>query len=244
MSRSIGRSICTKRGCEKPQSRFGLCAKHDYQINKAYHRTRAKKNYPRYRKKIILRALERYNEKKVDILKAQRDKRKANPKVARKKANAYYAKNKVHLAAEEKKRYHKNSEKKCAQSKEYYKKNKKKRLRQIKKYRKANPDVQRRSWEKRYARESYAFEVTSDAYRYMIMSWKGILMKRDEKKCVYCGAKGKKAKLEAHHIIYKRTEIKLALKENNGCILCRKCHVELHQLNPIPYRKRVKKITE
>ena len=65
-------------------------------------------------------------------------------------------------------------------------------------------------------------------------------MKRDEKKCVYCGAKGKKSKLEAHHIIYKRTQVKLALKENNGCILCRNCHKELHRLNPIKYGRRKK----
>jgi len=239
----LGRSICTKRGCKKFQSRFGLCAKHDYVKNKKYHQTRAKKNYPKYKKKILIREKKRYYEKRDEILKSQRDKRAADPKTARKKDNEYYQKNKIHLAAEEKKRYYKERELRCEKSRKKWSTKdefRKKRTKQIKKYNELNPEVQRRAWEKRYANESYAFEVTSDAYRYMIMAWKGVIMKRDEKKCVYCGAKGKKSKLEAHHIIYKRTQIKLALNENNGCILCRNCHKELHRLNPIKYGRRKK----
>ena len=239
----MGRSICTKRGCKTPQHRFGLCAKHDYAKNKEWYRARQKKMYPKYKKKILIREKKRYDEKRDDILKRQRDKRKSNPGAARKYDNAYYQKNKIHLANEEKKRYYKDREVRCKKEREKWSTNdkfRKKRSKQIKKYNELNPEVQRRSAEKRYARESYAFEVTSDVYRYMIMAWKGVIMKRDEKKCVYCGAKGKKAKLEAHHIIYKRTQVKLALKENNGCILCRNCHKELHRLNPIKYGRRSK----
>ncbi len=239
----MSRSICTKRGCKTPQHRFGLCAKHDYAKNKEWHRARQKKMYPKYKKKILIREKKRYDEKRDDILKRQRDKRKSNPRAARKYDNAYYQKNKIHLANEEKKRYYKDREVRCKKEREKWSTNdkfRKKRSKQIKKYNELNPEVQRRSAEKRYARESYAFEVTSDVYRYMIMAWKGVIMKRDEKKCVYCGAKGKKSKLEAHHIIYKRTQVKLALKENNGCILCRNCHKELHRLNPIKYGRRKK----
>lgn len=236
----MSRSICTKRGCKKNVHRFGLCSKHDYWKNKKFHTERAKKNYPKYKEGIIARATKRYADNKETILQGHKDKRKAHPRLAKKKANEYYAKNKKHLAAEELKRYYKNREKKCAKSKEAYNKNRKKRMRQIKKYRNAHPEVQRRSMQKRYAKESYQFEVTSDVYRYMIMAWKAILLKRDEKKCVYCGANGKKSKLEAHHIIYKYTELKLALIENNGCILCKKCHVELHRLNPIKHKRRTK----
>lgn len=234
----MSRAICTKRGCKKPQHRFGLCTKHDYVKNKDWHRTQQKKAYPRYKKKILERAAKRYEIKRTEILKASKDKRAANPKKAQRKANQYYAKNKVHLAAEERKRYYKNREERCKKTAIAYQKNKVKRTRQIKRYNQRHPEIKRRSLEKRYAKESYAFEVTSDAYRYMIMAWKGVLLKRDNRCCVYCGAKGKRAKLEAHHIIYKRTQIKLALKENNGCILCKNCHKELHRLNPIKYGPR------
>jgi 5-methylcytosine-specific restriction endonuclease McrA len=236
----LSRSICTKSGCIKPQQRFGLCSKHDYVKNKKYHRERQKEYYPKYKKKILIREKKRYEEKKDEILQKQRDKRAANPKAMRKKDNEYYQKNKVHLAAEENKRYYKERELRCKRTRKRYEKNKVKRKKQIKKYNLAHPEVKRRSCERRYAKESYAFEVTSDAYRYMIMAWKGVLMKRDEYCCVYCGAKGKRAKLEAHHIIYKKTQIKLALKENNGCILCRKCHHSVHKLNPIKYGRRKK----
>tara|TARA_B110000467_G_scaffold38783_1_gene35385 strand:+ start:492 stop:1208 length:717 start_codon:yes stop_codon:yes gene_type:complete len=234
----LSRAICTKRGCKKPQHRFGLCAKHDYAKNKDWHRAQQKKAYPRYKKKTLERAAKRYEIKRTEILKASKDKRAANPKKAQRKANQYYAKNKVHLAAEERKRYYKNREERCKKTAIAYQKNKVKRTRQIKRYNQKHPEIRRRSLEKRYAKESYAFEVTSDAYRYMIMAWKGVLLKRDNRCCVYCGAKGKRAKLEAHHIIYKRTQIKLALKENNGCILCKNCHKELHRLNPIKYGPR------
>ena len=239
----MSRSICTKRGCKIPQHRFGLCSKHDYIKNKEWHRARQKKMYPKYRKKILIREKKRYDKKRDEILKKQKDKREANPGAARKYDNAYYQKNKIHLANEERKRYNKDRKSRCDKERKKWNTNekfRKKRSKQIKKYNELNPEVARRSLEKRYARESYAFEVTSDVYRYMIMAWKGVLMKRDGKKCVYCGAKGKRAKLEAHHIIYKRTQIKLALIENNGCMLCRKCHLQVHRLNPIMYGRRKK----
>ncbi len=237
---SLVRSICSKRNCKRFVHRFGLCSKHDYVKNKKYHRSRQKEMYPKYKKKILARANKRYADNKVDILQERKEKRKENVNKARRKSNKYYHENKIHLAAEERKRYYKEREKRCEKTRAHYHINKVKRLKQIKKYNEKHPEVKRRAWEKRYAKESYIFEVTSDVYRYMIMNWKCILMKRDNKCCVYCGAKGKRAKLEAHHIIYKKTQIKLALKENNGCILCRKCHVELHSLNPIRYGKRSK----
>ena len=94
----MSRSICTKRGCKTPQHRFGLCAKHDYAKNKEWHRARQKKMYPKYKKKILIREKKRYDEKRDDILKRQRDKRKSNPGAARKYDNAYYQKNKIHVA--------------------------------------------------------------------------------------------------------------------------------------------------
>jgi len=235
---NLVRSICSKRNCKRHVARFGLCGKHDYHKNKDYHNSRAKKNYSKYKKKILARSNKRYADNKVVILQKRKDDRSKNIKKARRKSNKYYQENKIHLAAEERKRYYEKREERCKKTRASYYKNKVKRTKQIKKYNQEHPEVKRRSWEKRYAKESYALEVTSDAYRYMIMAWKGVLMKRDNKCCVYCGAKGKRAKLEAHHIIYKRTQIKLALKENNGCILCRKCHVELHSLNPIRYGRR------
>jgi 5-methylcytosine-specific restriction endonuclease McrA len=234
----VARSICKKKNCDRPVARFGLCGKHDYAKNKNYHNTRSKANYPKYKKKAIARANERYKENREDILKVQKEKRAANPKAARKKDNAYYQANKVHLATEERKRYWKNREKKCNAGAVYYQKNKKKIKKRVKKYRKNNPEMVRKFAFTRYKLESETFGITADAYRYAIMAWKGVIMKRDGRKCVYCGKKGKKAKLEAHHIIYKKTNKAMALIENNGIILCHKCHKELHRLNPIKYGRR------
>lgn len=49
-------------------------------------------------------------------------------------------------------------------------------------------------------------------------------------KCVCCGAGNK---LSAHHIFPKAKFKGLMYNMNNGILMCKKCHKELHQLNDI-----------
>lgn len=226
---------CKSRGCKSKTHRLGYCSSHDYKRNKEFYTDKMSKYYKENTGKILERATKYYNENKQNIAERNSTKYYSNVKKSRKKQNTYYQKNKVHLAAEEKKRYWKERELRCERNAKYYDKNKKQVAKRIKKYRKANPDVQLRSQKKKLAMESKIFNTTSVSYVYALMAWKKVIMNRDGSRCCYCNAKGKKARLEGHHIIYKHTEMRLALTPNNGVILCRSCHDEVHKLNPIRF---------
>tara|TARA_R110001599_G_scaffold338179_1_gene557045 strand:+ start:1108 stop:1710 length:603 start_codon:yes stop_codon:yes gene_type:complete len=193
------------------------------------------KYYKENKASILKKSLKYYDENRERLSERNAEKYYSNVKKSRKKQNTYYQKNKVHLAAEEKKRYWKEREVRCERTAKYYDKNKKQVAKRIKKYRKAKPEVQLRSQKKRLAMESKVFNTTSVSYVYALMAWKKVIINRDGRKCCYCNAKGKKAHLEGHHIIYKHTEMRLALTTNNGVILCRSCHDEVHKLNPIRF---------
>lgn len=243
LSRKKGRSICSKRNCTNFVTCDGLCAKHDYIKNPQKYRDAQNSRYKNdkdFKEKKLQSAKKRYEDKREEIISRVAEKRKADPDGYRKYCRDYYGKNKEHLASLEKKRYWENRDFKLKQSRKSYQKNKDKVRKRVKKYRKDNPEMVKKFTETRYKLEADTFGVTADAYRYAIMAWKGCVMKRDGKKCMYCGKKGKSAKLEAHHIIYKKTNKAMALIENNGIILCHKCHRELHRLNPIKYGKRKK----
>lgn len=199
----------------------------------------SKDNYNKQKEDIKSRHKKYYYNNKEKIKERIHTKYYKNIKVSRKQNNDYYFKNKEKLAAGEKKRYWKERELRCERTRSYYQKNKIKRCTQIKEYNKNNPEIQQRSSMKRYKKESEAYGIALNAYRYAIMAWKAVIMKQDNEVCVYCGAKGKKSQLEAHHIIYKKTNMGMVLITNNGCILCKKCHKELHRLNPIKYGKRL-----
>ena len=241
MNRRKGRSTCSKKDCTGFVVCGGLCGKHDYLKNPEKYRNKQNLKYRTdkdFKKKKLENANKRYAEKKELIKKQVKERRDKDMPGYRKYCREYYGKNKEHLADLEKKRYWKNREHKLENARKGYQKNKKKIKKRVKKYRKNNPEMVRKFAFTRYKLESETFGITADAYRYAIMAWKGVIMKRDGRKCVYCGKKGKKAKLEAHHIIYKKTNKAMALIENNGIILCHKCHKELHRLNPIKYGRR------
>jgi len=208
---------------------------HDYKRNKKFYTEKASKYYKDNKERILKKSLKYYDVHKERLSERNTKNYYTNIKKSRKKQNTYYQKNKVHLAAAEKKRYWNEREVRCERTAKYYDKNKKQVAKRIKKYRKAKPEVQLRSQKKRLAMESKVFNTTSVSYVYALMAWKKVIINRDGKKCCYCEAKGKKAHLEGHHIIYKHTEMRLALTTNNGVILCRACHDQVHKLNPIRF---------
>jgi hypothetical protein len=73
---------------------------------------------------------------------------------------------------------------------------------------------------------------------YANISWKRLVKKNDEDRCVICGVSGQDVILHAHHLIFKSTEPALALTESNGIMVCIPHHKELHKLNPIKQRVR------
>lgn len=234
-----GRAICKQYGCLSNIHRKGYCSKHDYQRNKELYVKKGKKYYQANRKARIAQGIIYHNANK-DIINEKNKKRyRKDINKSRKMARGYYQKNKVKLAASEKKRYWAERELRCQRTAEYYGKNKVKVGKRVKKYRKNNPGIQLKSQKKRLKMESTVFNKSSVEYIYALMCWKKVLMKRDNGCCAYCGAKGKKSHLEGHHIIYKHTEMRLALNENNGLILCRKCHDEVHKLNPIKFVRSI-----
>jgi len=241
MGRRKGRTVCSEEGCTNFVVCDGVCAKHDYAKNPQKYRVKQNAKYANdkdFKEKKKQNASKRYYKKKEYIKKQVKEKREKDMPAYRKYCRDYYNKNKEHLSELERKRYWKNREYKLANARKGYQKNKEKILKRTKAYKKSHPEKVREFAFKRYKLESETFGITADAYRYAIMAWKGVLMKRDGKKCVYCGKKGKRARLEAHHLIYKKTNRKMALIENNGVILCHKCHREVHSLNPIKYGKR------
>lgn len=47
--------------------------------------------------------------------------------------------------------------------------------------------------------------------------------------CAYCGSQ----RLSTHHIFYKSKFPGLQFNLNNGIVLCKKCHEEVHKLNDV-----------
>ena len=73
-------------------------------------------------------------------------------------------------------------------------------------------------------RTSNKLRLNPDAYRRAITSWSRAIKKRD-KVCVICaGSVG----LEAHHIIHKQIAPEMSLNLNNGILLCKLHHYQVH----------------
>jgi len=65
--------------------------------------------------------------------------------------------------------------------------------------------------------------LTSHQLRNKKDAWRKLI--HNHKKCVNCGSSSNP---NAHHIFYKKYYPKLQFNENNGILLCKKCHLETH----------------
>ena len=74
------------------------------------------------------------------------------------------------------------------------------------------------------------FRLSTNQYRYGLMSWTKTIRKLHGEHCVICGSTDR---LNSHHIFQKASYPELSLNINNGIPLCHEHHWELHRLNPM-----------
>lgn len=67
--------------------------------------------------------------------------------------------------------------------------------------------------------------------------WARGVKRRAGDKCEHCGAKGRKAKLRAHHIFGYAAYPALRLEPENGICLCVRCHLKTHRGKLVPQRR-------
>ena len=122
--------------------------------------------------------------------------------------------NKEYTSRPEVKEYHK----------EYYLKNKEKIKEYHKKHQNNNPQIYFKAQIKHLKKCAIPFQLSVYVYKMALQSWGEVIKKRD-KKCVICGSTDR---LNAHHLIHKKTNPELSLNINNGVTLCELHHYEVH----------------
>ena len=113
------------------------------------------------------------------------------------------------------------------QKQEYYKKNRDKILERTKKYNKTHPETMFKAQNKYLNKMGNDLSHLTHNVKSSLISWKKIIQERD-KICKICGSN---KELQAHHILFRKFNTKLTLNINNGILLCRKHHYEIHKLN-------------
>ncbi|MCK9370357.1 hypothetical protein M0R04_10655 [Candidatus Dojkabacteria bacterium] len=61
--------------------------------------------------------------------------------------------------------------------------------------------------------------------------WRNFIYKKDNWSCRQCGKKCSNKEIIAHHLKYANWSLKDMLKTENGIVLCRGCHLNLHKAN-------------
>lgn len=107
---------------------------------------------------------------------------------------------------------------------ESYYHNRDERLKYAKQYRMDHPDVALRGGKKYLEKLGKDLGILDIDVKRVLMSWKRTIQKRD-KTCQICGSMNN---LNAHHIFHRKYYPKLTLNINNGILLCRKHHYEVH----------------
>lgn len=95
-----------------------------------------------------------------------------------------------------------------------------------------NPEKYLKYKQTYYKKHSDQIGIDGFDFASALWHWRLTVRKRD-KNCQVCGDKN----IECHHIFYLSKYPKLSLNENNGIVLCKKHHRELHKLNPMQYKR-------
>jgi len=112
--------------------------------------------------------------------------------------------------------YHRNRDYYLQKAKDYRKKNWQKKRQDDKIYRQTHS--------KQYLEYGKKYMKTHDLpHPRILLSWSAFIKTRD-KICKNCNNMPE----FAHHILYRSLYPKLAMNENNGIALCKKCHYEVH----------------
>ncbi|KKM79064.1 hypothetical protein LCGC14_1353670 [marine sediment metagenome] len=118
----------------------------------------------------------------------------------------------------------KNKQRRNAYDREYYKKHKDVIKKRSLVYHKNHPKEKLKSTIKYLKKYGESFNMSSFEYDCARKAWSRAINKRD-KTCQICKSKNK---LHAHHIFHRQFYPQLSLNLNNGIILCKSCHTELH----------------
>lgn len=156
---------------------------------------------------------------------------KENPEPINKKNKENYQKNKPKILKKNKEYLEKNKDKiyelNRNNTKIWYRKNKAHVKIRMKKYHENKPEITLKAQTKYLNKMSIPFSLTSHQYKRALMAWRKVIEKRD-KSCVVCGSNDG---LNAHHVIHRSKYPKLSFIENNGIMLCRMHHDEVHEHN-------------
>ena len=191
-----------------------------YQNNIEKERENNRKNLAKNKDKYNANRRKKYNEDS-EYREKKLDKNKIN-----------YEKNKDSILTKNKEYAQLNKEQIKEWNKEYgpkwYQKNKDKVKNQKKEYREKKPEVMLKAQIKHLTKLGLEFNQTAFQYKMTLRNWRLNIIKKNGKKCVICGSiKG----LVAHHILEKANYPKLSFNENNGIMLCKKHHDEVHLYN-------------
>ena len=91
-------------------------------------------------------------------------------------------------------------------------------------YLKINPEKYLQRNIKQLKKNASPFKLPHYAYLNGLIAWSKVIKKRD-KSCVICGSTDR---LNAHHLIHKKYLPELSLNVNNGILLCKVHHFEVH----------------
>lgn len=106
-----------------------------------------------------------------------------------------------------------------------YLQNRKHRIELAKIWAKDNPKSRLRIMSNHLKRYSIVFKLTNKQYKWALMTWSKIVKNNGNNKCAICG---NNKEVNAHHLIYKKYVPELSLNPNNGIILCKEHHKEVH----------------
>jgi 5-methylcytosine-specific restriction endonuclease McrA len=113
-------------------------------------------------------------------------------------------------------------------NKEYYRKwyqeHKEEKKEYNRKYYQDNPEITLLSNKRAIEKLAKKCKVTLEVYMYALLAWSKTVKKRD-KVCQVCYSKDT---LHSHHIFEKAKYPQLTFNENNGIVLCEKCHYQVH----------------
>jgi hypothetical protein len=137
----------------------------------------------------------------------------------------YRLKNKETILIRGKEYRKNNSEKLKKYQKKYYLEHKELIYQLNKKWVSLNPDKVLATTKRHLKKYSISFDLSHSEYFNALGVWSYAVKKIHGNSCVICGSTNK---INSHHILYKSKYPKLSLNTNNGIVLCKTHHNEVH----------------
>ena len=181
---------------------------------------------------------EKYKQNRILICKRQKKYRDTHKKQKKEYDRKYFLKNREKILIYKQKnkerskhnslkRYEKNKSKIKKHDAERYKKNKEKNNKYSIMWAKKNPEKMHIIQLRYLQKISDVLDMSSYEYKWALLSWSKTVKKLDNHMCKLCDSK---ENLNSHHLYPKSEFPKLSLEVDNGITLCKKCHIEIHNI--------------